>query len=330
MKSATTTEAKGYIPDFISKQCKVPLPILSAIQQKDLAPIKGSRKKTLDYIHFSLALSKKRRFPYFTATNIDGKQFRSIPRRDLFGGSDRWSIDDRATPFQWGDELYRAAKSDFHRGHMTKREDPQWGETKDHAAEAARSTFYFANSVPQVQELNSREWRSLESYILKKQTGQHGLKICLFTGPVLSKDDPYFVTKVAGEYIQIPVLFWKVIYFTKDGKTLNRVGFLMGQKDLLLERKIAVTTHPESELEHFVPPLPPLFADFKDADTYQVNVQTIEQLSGLRFAPASEPFKDDRLLKILLKAVEVDDGLERYVPPGEEPVGDFELEGLVL
>ena len=157
------------------------------------------------------------------------------------------------------------------------------------------------------------------------------MKINLFTGPVLSDNDPVFVTKIDGVEVQIPALFWKVIYYSPDGKTLKRVAFLMGQKDLLLERKIAKPKPVDDELESSKPPaVDPLFTDFENAATYQVNVSTVEKLSGLKFPDAEDPFKDDRLLKIVLKQVEVDDALESFRPEGSEDDADFELEGLVL
>ncbi|MBK8194914.1 MAG: DNA/RNA non-specific endonuclease [Lewinellaceae bacterium] len=120
----------------------------------------------------------------------------------------------------------------------------------DQATEAARSTFYFSNCAPQVGDLNRKEWRSLEDYILKKESSQNKLKINVFTGPVLSENDPVFVTPVKGEQVQIPTLFWKVVYFTNDDQTLNRVGFLMGQKKLLFKNNIV--REKEEELEAVV------------------------------------------------------------------------------
>src|SRR5687767_11881281 len=73
--------------------------------------------QVLNYMNYSVVLSSSRKFPFFTASNIDGQLFKKAPRND------NWRVDDRAAEFQWGPELYRAEKSDFDRGHMTKRED---------------------------------------------------------------------------------------------------------------------------------------------------------------------------------------------------------------
>lgn len=315
---------KGYESAFLGRNLKVALPQWGASRQDDIAPVTGGADAVLRYPHHSVVLSKKRKFPVFTAVNINSAEFQNINRDALFpGGSDRWEIDKRAQDFQWGAELYTVPGSDFDRGHLVKREDPQWGSDVEAAKEAARSTFYYANCVPQVSELNQREWRNLEDYILKKESAPNKLKVSVFTGPVLSDDDPVFVQLIKGQAVQIPALFWKIIYFSGDGKTLNRVAFLMGQQNLLLQKGIAKKK--EEELEQLKPPVK-LFDDFEDAAMYQVNIALVEKLTGLAFSPASEPYKDTRPAKVVLKQVEVNE-LESF--PGEGAL-DFELEGLVL
>jgi endonuclease G len=84
----------------------------------------------------------------------------------------------------------------------------------------------------------------------------------------MNKLDPFFVTEVKGESIQLPVLFWKIVYFRKkkDGK-IYRVGFLMGQSSLLFENGIAE----EAVLEATPTEEDKLFMEFDKAETYQVN-----------------------------------------------------------
>lgn len=313
----------GFESTFLGRHMKVNLPQPSLMQKKDLAPVNGSRSVVLHYPHHSVVLSRKRKFPFFTAVNIDSKAFLEIKRNSLFpGGSDRWERDDRARDFQWGAELYSGSDSNFDKGHLVKREDPQWGDLAT-AAESARSTFFYSNCVPQVAELNRQEWRNLEDYILKKESAPNQLRVSVFTGPVLSDNDPVFVNAVKGQEVQIPVLFWKVIYFSGDGKTLNRVAFLMGQENLLKERRIVRSR--EGELEVAVPK-PTFFDDFEDAATYQVNIDVVEQLTGLTFSQAVDPYHDKRPVKIILKQVEVSD-LEGF---SDENALGFELEGIVL
>jgi endonuclease G len=321
----------GYLPQFLGDDLKVSFPELSDEQKKQIAPVGQSSNGELKYTHYSLFLHSTRWFPFFTATNINGKLFRKIKRSEVFeSGKDEWRIDERAKGFQWGPQLYSAKKSDFHRGHMTKREDPQWGSTLGIAKEAARSTFFFSNCVPQVGELNSREWGSLETYILNKEAVPEKILCSVFTGPVLAPDDPVFVTKVEDKEVQIPTHFWKVVYFTNDGENLSKVGFMMGQENLLLQRKIVT---PVRTLKAFAAlPEKDFFMDFEDAAVYQVNLSTVEKLSGIKFPAAKEPYSDKRPVKLILKEIEVvklSAEALKATPQAKQPLS-FSYEGIVL
>lgn len=254
----------------------------------------------LDYSNYSVFQNPFRKFPYYTACNIDGSLFKSIKRADLFSGKgDKWAKDKRIPKeHQLGNELYSADRSDFDKGHLTKREDTQWGLTDAAAIKGAESTFFFTNAMPQVDRLNRGIWRKIEDYILHQEVVNSSRKIVLFTGPVFSKSDPDFVTKVKEETIQLPYLFWKVVYYQKE-ESLHRTAFLTSQKGLLEKRRIVkpVVRGDEEEGDAFM--------NFKDAATYQVRVDFIETLSGLTFAPARELFEREEASELILSGVDV-------------------------
>ena len=300
MKNATLFT--GYQSDFLNAERTVGLPILNADQKADLAPVEGNGNGIVNYINYSLMLSSSHKFPFFTATNIDGIDFKKVPRKD------NWRIDSRVKNYQWGKELYGAARSDFDRGHMTKREDVQWGDNEAIASAAADSTFFYSNAVPQHKDLNQVVWRSLEDYILHAETKEKQLRVCVFTGPVLSERNPYFVTKINSDSVRIPILFWKVVVFENRDGNLCRVGFVMGQESLLIENQIIDQS--TFELES-ISAEDELFMDFKDSETYQVNISLIEQLSGLTMPKATDVYTDDRNIKLVLKEVDIsNDNLE--------------------
>lgn len=284
---------QGYDEKFISTQT-VPLPNLSTKQNNDLV-LDDKGNKVIKYINYSLQQSASHKFPFYTATNIDGIQFKKVPRKD------NWRKDSRLSKeFQLGKELYSAPKSDFDKGHMTKREDVQWGVTPGIALSAADSTFYYTNAVPQHKDLNRDIWRSVEDYILHTETKQNELRICVFTGPVLSSSNPYFVTPINNKQIQIPSLFWKVVVFQKGDGNLYRVGFMISQNTLLQKNHIIEQLESDDEL----------FMQFKDADTYQVNISLIEELTGLEIPKAIDSYTDTRNIKLLLKEIDIDPDLE--------------------
>ena len=72
----------------------------------------------LDYVHFSLVMKHSRGLAYFTAVNIDGKNYVKIPR-----GKDAWRFDSRIDEnSQYGNEVYAA--NDLDKGHLVRRMDP--------------------------------------------------------------------------------------------------------------------------------------------------------------------------------------------------------------
>ncbi|HMG93835.1 MAG TPA: DNA/RNA non-specific endonuclease [Chryseolinea sp.] len=301
----------GYNKNFIVEHPVEP-PLLSQHQNRELVVTEKIPDGLVPYINYSLKLSSKRKFPFFTASNIDGKLFRKLKRKD------HWRKDVRILKeYQWGPELYTAENSDFDKGHMTKREDVQWGLTDEDAIVAADSTFFYSNAVPQHSNLNRKIWRVLEDYILHTETKANELRINLFTGPVLSSKDPYLVTKVKAEYVQIPTLFWKVVYFRKNDDLLHCASFLMSQESLLKTNGLATSFRSELEAQTDEDRL---FMEFEKAETYQVNLSTVEELSKLKFTSAIETYKDTRPVKLVID--EVDINAEAFYPP-QSPEAKF-------
>ncbi|MGB1216228.1 MAG: DNA/RNA non-specific endonuclease [Saprospiraceae bacterium] len=279
-----------------SNKKSISLPILGQKHKNDLVSFGEKNETILNYINYSLQISASRKFPFYTATNIDGSLFKRV------GRASSWKKDNRVNQYQFGAELYTAENSEFDKGHMTKRENVQWGESIEDAKKASDSTFYYTNAVPQHKDLNRRIWKRLENYILHKETRNSELKITVFTGPVLSQNDPYFVTEVRNESIQIPILFWKVIIFSKENGELHRVGFMMSQRKLLVDNGIV------EELESFSDD--ELFMQFDGAPTYQVNISFVEELSGLTFPLAIDSYTDTRNLEVILEEIDIE--LESY------------------
>ncbi|MBB6130592.1 DNA/RNA non-specific endonuclease [Mucilaginibacter lappiensis] len=290
----------GFDPLFLASEETehfINMPALSTLKLGDKLITDTFESGVIPYFNYSLILSKSRKLAYVTASNIDGSLFKKVPRKDS------WRLDPRLKGAQWGYELYSTDNSKFDRGHLTKREDVQWGETVGLAFKAADSTFYYSNSVPQHKDLNRDVWRSLEDYILHAETTKRKLRITVFTGPVLLENDPYLRSPVNGESVRVPTFFWKIVYFVKDDGQLYRVGFLMSQISLLQNDEVVEELESDNSQEA-------LFLEFKQAGTYQVNISTIEELAELSFESAIEPFKDIRPKELIFKEIDIDPDLE--------------------
>jgi len=232
---ATNTPAMPYNSNFIPG-LPVKLPAVPKNKIKSIAPLRNGKGHLIDYAHHSVLLNKDRKFAFFAASNINGKEWKGVDRKGVFKKDEKSVVAD----YQLGNELYNAIKAkngrpnDFEQGHLTSFQEVLWGKTPAERKKAANDTFYFTNCVPQHERLNVGLWRSLEQYILKTQTIRHNLKVSVITGPLLSDKDPFYIKQINGQQVQIPCAFWKVVYYPNQ-KGLNAVGFMMSQTQLLLQ-----------------------------------------------------------------------------------------------
>lgn len=260
----------GYDPGFLGKGLEVPLPAVSDEIAADLAEPKDAlpgRKHELRYTHFGVLFSKSRRSPRVTAVNIDGEKSRRIKR-----GDDQWFFDLRIPrELQPGQAAYRDPEID--RGHMVRREDPNWGPD---AETANFDTFHYTNSAFQHSSLNQGKslWLGLENYILDSARTE-GFKASVFTGPVLREDDPELLlepNRPDGQVHLVPREFWKIVAMPSASGGLHATGYVLSQGDLirdLLERRSRAEA-----VEGFV------LGGYR---TFQVAIRHIEEITGLDF-----------------------------------------------
>ncbi|MDQ3686900.1 MAG: DNA/RNA non-specific endonuclease, partial [Acidobacteriota bacterium] len=252
-------DREGFREDsFLEDGLAVKRPRLTAALEADvLHPVsaEGTDGYVVHYTNFSLVMCSSRRMCFYSAVNIDGKESVSIR-----GRRPRWRKDSRLLPLEtqiqhecYGDERY----GKFSRGHMTRREDPNWG---PQATKANDDTFHVTNACPQMQPFNAGIWLGLEDYALENAR-QDEMRICVFTGPVLGANDPdYFGVKV-------PEWFWKVIAFIHDETgELTATGYKMDQRDVLPGEEFVYGRH----------------------GCYQTSLKEIEALTGLSFGELVE------------------------------------------
>ncbi|MFT3815703.1 MAG: DNA/RNA non-specific endonuclease [Acidovorax sp.] len=252
-------DREGYRADFIGPDYVVPLPKLSTAAKKDAAmhTWKGAKTHVLDYTHFSTAVSKSRRMPIFSACNIDGSKAKVVTRGDV------WKFDPRISQeYQILKEVYGNEKDGyFSRGHMTRRQDPDWG-SKAIAELADADTFHATNAAPQVQRFNAGLWGGIEDYILAN-TKRDSMRVSVFTGPVFAGSDPV----IHG--VKVPVRFWKVVAFLHDEtEQLTATGYLASQAKAIADLKPAF-----------------VFGDFENQ---QRPLAAIEALAGLSFGELTQ------------------------------------------
>lgn len=236
-------ERCGYASDFLGEfivDCPRPLYL------DDVCTVPDTTDNLLRYTHFSIMMSRSRRMAMYVAVNIDGAKAVSVPRKN-----NKWAYDSRIPiEAQAGNELYKNNLLD--RGHLVRREDPNWGED---AAAANKDTFHFTNCAPQMEGFNQKTWLGLENYILHN-TRQWQERVSVFTGPVFSDDDLLY------RGFRIPRAFWKVIAFVSDSGKPSATAYLIEQT---------------RELDN-------LEAAFGAFQTWQCSIKRIEALTQLSFA----------------------------------------------
>jgi len=228
----------GFLGDF-----QVPWPVARGTLAPDILVVADGNR--LDYLHFSVTMSVSRRMAAYVGVNIDGSATVKIGRT-----SDRWSLDGRIAPEQQiGEELY--AGNGLDRGHLVRREDPNWGPD---AQIANDDTFHFTNCAPQMSGFNQRTWLGLESYLLDN-TRRWRERITVFSGPIFHEDDLLY------RGIQLPTAYWKVVAFLDDDGKPSATAYMIDQV-----RELAT--------------LEAVFGAFK---TYQRSIRQIERLTNIDF-----------------------------------------------
>lgn len=281
----------GYDPGFLGEGLSVPWPEFDAGIAKDLAPPSDRRSESdyeLRYTHFGVLFSKSRRSPRVTAVNIDGERSVRIKR-----GDDRWFYDLRIPrDLQLGQNAYK--DPDIDRGHMVRREDPNWG---DDARQANDDTFHYTNSALQHSSLNQGKtlWQGLENYILDSSRTE-GFKACVFTGPVFGKDDP----ELPPSNAQVPREFWKIVVMRTEGDRLHATAYLLSQGDLI--RKLLEDRGRNEAAEGFV------LGPYR---TFQVSIAHIESATGLSFPALRDA---DPLTRMMAAQEALADGRPAYIP----------------
>ncbi|MFT4954907.1 MAG: endonuclease G [Brevundimonas sp.] len=264
----------GFDPGFLGDgDLATPWPRLSAEMQAGLArPCDATedRPNELRYTHFGVLFSETFGLPLMTAVNIDGEQTVRLKR-----GRDRWFFDGRIPEeVQFSSHAYDVRGID--RGHMVRREDPNWGPQAELAND---DTFHLTNAAPQHSRFNqnSEQWLGLETYILESARTE-GFRACVFTGPVHLPDDP----PLEEDGMTVPLEFWKLaVMKAADGSGLHATAYLLSQGQLI--RKLLEDRDRREAREGF------RLGAFR---TFQVSVADLGEALGYDFGPyvAADPF----------------------------------------
>jgi endonuclease G len=251
---------KGYNPSYLGGGNKiVGFPKLSDALEEEVAPLLKPTKDNkfiLHYINYSLVMHQTRRFAIYSAANV------SFADRFAMGRPpDVWRTDPRiAAAHQVGAFYYK--NNQFDRGHLTRREDLEYGDAPRDALESAGDTCHYTNSTPQHAKFNQNKeiWQGIERHVLEDAIVDERFNAQIITGSVFDEGDPEY------RDIQYPLQYWKVVAAINSEDELFATAFLASQEEVIDQFGIEVTEVP--------------IGPFK---TFQTKISEIERLTGLRF-----------------------------------------------
>ena len=128
--------------------------------------------------------------------------------------------------------FYTKDAGSFDKGHVVRREDVSWGDSREQIVRANGDTFHVTNCTPQVLGFNRSEsgkdnWGDLENEIQKQAKTE---RLSIFSGPILAAADKLFEGRddFGPVKIQIPREFWKLVLANESGK-LAAYAFVLKQ-----------------------------------------------------------------------------------------------------
>jgi endonuclease G len=251
---------KGYDAKYLGGGDKiVGFPKFSDALEEQVAPLIKPTKENkffLHYINYSVVMHKTRRFAIYSAANVSFAN-----RFEMSRPPDVWRTDPRiAAEHQVGAFYYK--NNQFDRGHLTRREDLEYGPAPKDALASAGDTCHYTNSTPQHAQFNQNKeiWQGIERHVLEDAIVNGRFDAQIITGSVFDEGDP------AYKDIQYPLQYWKVVAAINSKDDLFATAFIASQEAVIDKFGIEVTEIP--------------IGPFK---TFQTKISEIERLTGLRF-----------------------------------------------
>lgn len=260
-------DREGFDTHFLGDGLATPWPILPTGLAADLAEPTDdpSEPNEIRYTHFGVKYCTARRLPLIAAVNIDGERSVRLKR-----DPDRWFSDPRI-PLESQLTAANYTDPDIDRGHMVRREDPNWAPEGDPvvARRADQDTFHYVNAAPQHKTLNRSKalWQGLENYILDNARVK-GFRASVFTGPVLRADDDDESEPLIDGAL-VPLEYWKLVAARRNDGHLHATAYLLSQGQLI--RRLIEKRGRSESVEGF---------QFGPYRTFQIRIADLAEATG--------------------------------------------------
>jgi endonuclease G, mitochondrial len=224
------SRCKGYQSKFLGTKFDIAFPQPKTSILKFIAKVNNTDSVVLKYYNYSTIFHSVRMMPIISGVNVEGDLNK---RLDNSQRKDNWLRDNRiGYDIQLDDAYYKS--SGFDRGHMSRREDANWGATAEEAKRNADLTCMYTNACPQVAKINQSSrsglWGILEKVVLEQgaevENGKTA-RISVFNGPIFKEDDPVY------KGIQVPMDFYKIVLWLTDNGNLKATAFKLSQEGIV-------------------------------------------------------------------------------------------------
>jgi endonuclease G len=269
--AAHFADRAGYDPEFL-QVATVPMPLVPAgFGLSAPSDATQSRPFELRYQNFGVLYSGLLKTPVVAALNIDGAQTRPQKR-----GSDKWFADLRLpAEAQLTKEDYDHV--DIDRGHLIRRAATNWGSDDAQAKQSNDDSFHYTVAAPQHRAFNrsNAQWLGLENYIMTN-VRTHGFRACIFTGPIITGDEP--LLKDTGAIV--PLKFFKLVTMLAEEEDSDGILRLHATAYVLSQVEVIQQLLSDQGRVEAVGGF-----EFGSYKTYQLRIKDLETMSGLDFGP---------------------------------------------
>ncbi|MEP0191923.1 MAG: DNA/RNA non-specific endonuclease [Erythrobacter sp.] len=246
----------GYNPDFL--KVALPLPTLSARIADQAAVLKDGSGTQLRYSNFSVVMNGPRKLAFYSIGNFDPQAPHQVTR-----GKDPWALDPRLGREHQATNFYYRS-NDLDRGHLFRRLDGAWGETRAVALKADHDTYHWTNIAPQHEVFNQSKlkptldlWGQLENEVTRVAK-QRNTRATIINGPIFDDDnDPMY------RGLQVPLNYWKIIAHNDDDG-IKVYAFVLEQSEFVADIRA------ESRA-------------FEDFEVNQLSVRALGEQTGIDF-----------------------------------------------
>lgn len=215
----------GYQADFLGGGFEIDVPKPGLALEGDVLQPPGlpQGEVVVPYINYSLVMSKSTRQALYSAANVNNDPQKVHQVSGSKGR--RWFIDDRVgRDNQLPNYSYQGSMWD--RGHLTRRTAVTWGDSLAIATAASNDSCAYTNACMQHKNFNEDEWRAVELLVSEFKVAT---RITVFTGPVFTITDRFFIKQFGDDPVRIPAAFWKTVSYVAADNALHTEAYIFFQ-----------------------------------------------------------------------------------------------------